>query len=543
MKLWQGLAIVALLWAALYLPFLGSTELRGEEARRVLPARTMLQTGDWVVPRIGGMEYSSKPPLINWTIAGVFALTGVQNEWTARVPSVLWLLAFALVATWALSKQFGVWRAATASLFFLSALGMLDKGRTAEIDAMYAAQTGIAYVLWAVWWAEGKLWRAYLVPAIFLGLGMLAKGPVHLFLFYGAVIPALWMAKRRIDLVQAPHLLSLVLIAAIFLPWMGMNLHQVKAAAATSGVWVDQVAVRFSFANIDWGRWALLPLQIFKDFLPGSLFLLLLWKLPRLEGDAPSSRSQDVSPNAERWLCVIEGGKLAILAGWIILSLSPEFRPRYAMPLFGIASVVVVELFGRLDSHQGSAERMGRWWKDLNRTGLILVALGGVVAMAAAACGWKGLAWWHAWPGLVTGALICLGWRYLQRWQPLLTACVVLAGAQILVFQFSRPWKDQRGLCRPVARSLHEMIPDDGRKLIFYKPGFLRFLFYVQRPYLEVTKLSNDVEAAAGYLAVREPDLADSAVRSLISRKSGVELGRRQIEGGKFVFFALEKKG
>lgn len=535
MKLWQGLAIVTLLWAALYLPFLGSNELRGEEARRVLPARTMLQTGDWVVPRIGGEEYSSKPPLINWCIAGMFALTGVQNEWTARLPSVLWLLAFAWVATGLLARRLGAWGGASAALFFLGALGMLDKGRTAEIEAMYAAQTGLAYVLWAVWWAEGKPWRAYLAAGFFLGLGMLAKGPVHLLMFYGAVIPALWLARRRVELVQGPHLCGLALTAAIFLPWLLANLHQVKAAEATSGVWMDQVAVRFSFAGIDWGEWAALPLEILKNFLPGTLFLFLLWKLPG--GSAPGGSD---SRSDRRWHCVVEGGKLALLGGWILLSLSPGFRPRYAMPLFGIAAVLVAALLSGLDFSTPLAQRVERWWRRANRAGLLMVAGAGMVALALAASGvWKGITAWHALPGVLMGALIAGTWRRLDAWPPIATACAVLAAGQILLFQFARPWKDQRGLYRPMAREIHALLPEDGRKVVFFRPGHLRFLFYLRRPYEEVVKLTDRLGEQAGYLVVRETDLQQSSVRQLLTRRGGVEIGRRSIEGGKFVFFAL----
>jgi len=45
----------------------------------------MLETGNWLVPYLGSEPYLRKPPLINWVIAGSFKLTGVRNEWTARL--------------------------------------------------------------------------------------------------------------------------------------------------------------------------------------------------------------------------------------------------------------------------------------------------------------------------------------------------------------------------------------------------------------------------------------------------------------------------
>src|ERR1044072_8286895 len=80
--------LVIACWAAIYLPGLGSWEIKGEEGRRILPAVTMLETGNFLVPQVGGEPYFRKPPLVNWLGAGSFKTTSIRNEWTARVPSV-----------------------------------------------------------------------------------------------------------------------------------------------------------------------------------------------------------------------------------------------------------------------------------------------------------------------------------------------------------------------------------------------------------------------------------------------------------------------
>src|SRR6266850_4589005 len=92
----QGPLIVLAVWAAIYLPGLGSLEIKGEEGRRILPAITMLDTGNYLVPQVGSEPYFRKPPLVNWLVAASFKLTGHRNEWTARLPSALCVLAVAL---------------------------------------------------------------------------------------------------------------------------------------------------------------------------------------------------------------------------------------------------------------------------------------------------------------------------------------------------------------------------------------------------------------------------------------------------------------
>jgi hypothetical protein len=57
-----SLSIVILLWAALYLPLLGLSELRGKEGKRVIPAVQMLADGNYLVPYLGARPYLNNLP-------------------------------------------------------------------------------------------------------------------------------------------------------------------------------------------------------------------------------------------------------------------------------------------------------------------------------------------------------------------------------------------------------------------------------------------------------------------------------------------------
>src|SRR5216117_3207400 len=92
----RAVATVMLVWAVVYLPALGSIAIKGEEGRRILPAVRMLETGNYIVPQVGSNPYYRKPPLVNWLVAATFKISGVRNEWTARLPSVLAVLAVAM---------------------------------------------------------------------------------------------------------------------------------------------------------------------------------------------------------------------------------------------------------------------------------------------------------------------------------------------------------------------------------------------------------------------------------------------------------------
>src|SRR5947207_914471 len=114
-----AIAFVVLCWAAIYLPGLGSLEIKGEEGRRILPAVTMLETGNYLVPQVGSEPYYRKPPLVNWLVAASFKITGVRNEWTARLPSALCVLAVALAFITVAGRSLGPNGSLIAGLIWL----------------------------------------------------------------------------------------------------------------------------------------------------------------------------------------------------------------------------------------------------------------------------------------------------------------------------------------------------------------------------------------------------------------------------------------
>ena len=83
--------ILVLFGASLLLIGLGSSRvLTYHEVVFAEPAKEMLASGDFVVPRIGGVPFTDKPPATAWTIAAAMTLFRSQSEWVVRLPSVPW---------------------------------------------------------------------------------------------------------------------------------------------------------------------------------------------------------------------------------------------------------------------------------------------------------------------------------------------------------------------------------------------------------------------------------------------------------------------
>ena len=309
--------LVIACWAAIYLPGLGSLEIKGEEGRRILPAVTMLETGNYLVPQVGSEPYFRKPPLVNWLVAASFKITGVRNEWTARLPSVLSVLlvafAFLGVARTALGQKGSVF----AALIWLANVGMIEKGRLIEIEALYVSLFGLAFIFWLSWWKQRKSgWLTWTVPWIFLGLGILAKGPVHLLFFYSVVAAVLLFEGELRQLISIKHFIGLLLMLGIFAAW-AVPYWRTMASAGVGQNWAVQLTGRFTGDDFKLASWLMNIPRGLAYFLPWTLLLPLVRQ---------TNRTSNSDRNLVRGLC------WGIAVPFLLVNLLPGGLPRYSMP-------------------------------------------------------------------------------------------------------------------------------------------------------------------------------------------------------------------
>ena len=223
----RAFLIACVIWVAVYLPLLGRPELDGSEGRRILPALAMMETGNWLVPHMGGEPYYRKPPIINWIVAALFTLTGQRSEEIARFGSTLFVLASVSVLIWLPGKWLSPVARLIGAVIFLTSLGLIDQGRRIEIDAIYASITLMTILWWLNAWAtDGSRWSLWMAPSLFLACGMLTKGPLILLLYYLTVICVLGYAKQMRAMVSIQHVLAVVLCLGIPLIWASLASRQ-----------------------------------------------------------------------------------------------------------------------------------------------------------------------------------------------------------------------------------------------------------------------------------------------------------------------------
>src|SRR5215510_6376507 len=98
----RRLFLLVILAAPLYVWRLDRPGFSDTEGMFAEPAREMVESGDWVTPRMNDEPFLTKPPLMYWLPASVFRLVGLTEY--ARVWSVLAALATVTV-TGALGRE------------------------------------------------------------------------------------------------------------------------------------------------------------------------------------------------------------------------------------------------------------------------------------------------------------------------------------------------------------------------------------------------------------------------------------------------------
>lgn len=210
--------------AALWLTLLLLAVLRPlavpDEGRYGEVGRWMLQSGDWLTPRLNGLPFFHKPPYLYWLEAISLAIFGI-NEWALRlVPALhagLMLTALYLAAR----RISGELIARRAALMLGTSLTFLVGGQYVNHDMLVATWIGVAIWCFAFAFMAGARPNAALARLGFVAcaLGLLSKGLI------GVALPGLvlliwllWTLQFR-KILYLPWFSGLALFAVIALPW------------------------------------------------------------------------------------------------------------------------------------------------------------------------------------------------------------------------------------------------------------------------------------------------------------------------------------
>lgn len=216
---------------AYLLPAAGRPMLRPDEYRYAEIPYEMIESGDFVVPRLLKARYFEKPVLGYWLVAVSFKCFG-YSRFTLRLPMALASGAVALLlALWVRREKRDSELAALAALLYLASGLAVALGISAVLDGilcLFTTATIISCrmaVLTKRWDFERTLWLV--LCGVSAGLGFLTKGLIAWAIPGTALLVWLLWEKRFKALLWLPWIPLAALVVTV-LPW-ALAIHRADA--------------------------------------------------------------------------------------------------------------------------------------------------------------------------------------------------------------------------------------------------------------------------------------------------------------------------
>lgn len=286
---------LALLWLVL----LGMAAMRPlavpDEGRYGEIGRWMLQSGDWLTPRLNGIPFFHKPPYLYWLEAMSLGSFGVNALALRLVPALhagLMLVALYLAARTISTEQI----ARRAVLMLGTSLTFLVGGQYVNHDMLVASWIGVAIWCFAFAFMAGERPHATLARLGFAAcaMGMLSKGLIGIALPGMVLFVWLLWTRQFKKVLYLPWFSGLALFAVIAVPWFVIA--QQKYPQLFDYMFVNQQFKRYTAASYNNPQpWWFYLLAVVLLLFPWGFFALN--QLRRQVSPAPGV----TAPVAKEW--------------------------------------------------------------------------------------------------------------------------------------------------------------------------------------------------------------------------------------------------
>jgi len=216
-----GTAIAVLFLLIYILPLGVRPMVMPDETRYAEISREMLDTGEWIVPKLDGLRYFEKPVLGHWLNAAAQCVFG-ENAFAVRFPSAM-AAGFSVLVIFLFAGQCagGASTGLLAAAIFLTCAEVFAIGVFCVLDSVFSMLITIALVAFYFAWTSDTSTRknTFLVLfGVFCGLSFLTKGFLAFMLPFLVVIPFTAWERRWKDL---PAFFTIPLVSSVLvaLPW------------------------------------------------------------------------------------------------------------------------------------------------------------------------------------------------------------------------------------------------------------------------------------------------------------------------------------
>lgn len=163
-----------------------------DETRYLAVAWEMWSRGDYLVPYLNGVPYHHKPPLLFWLMQAGWGVFGVNDWWPRLVAPLFAFAALALIG--ALARR--LWPADTRTSglapVILVGCAFWAVFQTLTMFDMMLATCALVALIGLADAARTDGWRPWVLVALGIGIGVLAKGPAILLHILPVALAAPW---------------------------------------------------------------------------------------------------------------------------------------------------------------------------------------------------------------------------------------------------------------------------------------------------------------------------------------------------------------
>jgi 4-amino-4-deoxy-L-arabinose transferase-like glycosyltransferase len=215
MKIQYSIIVVVLLYLLVNVPGL-FLPLVINAAKYALIGREILDNQEWVNLTVAGDAYDQKPPLLFWIAAFVFQIFGFSI--IAYKTTILFISLIGVYGTYQLGKLlYGKRTGALAAFFWATCFGYAYFHADIHTDSLLVVPVVLSIWQYAAYY-KGKGNYHFFLGTIFVGLAMLAKGPVGMAIPASAVGLHLLMSRNYKAIFNYRWLLAIPVVGILILP-------------------------------------------------------------------------------------------------------------------------------------------------------------------------------------------------------------------------------------------------------------------------------------------------------------------------------------
>jgi 4-amino-4-deoxy-L-arabinose transferase len=346
-----GLLLVFLL---LYLLPLDSRPLTiPDETRYAEIPYEMLESGDWVTPRLNGLRYFEKPPLGYWLSAVSISLLG-QNGFAVRLSTALAVGGTAFLVFFFTLRFFPHRQtAALAAFIYLTFISVFLVGTHATLDSLFTLFLTAGIMSYAAATLEAHPGRARLYwfcCGVALGLAFMVKGFIAFAVPVIVLVPwLLWQRQWAALLIKGWGVVVIAVLVVI--PW-ALLIHQRESDFWHYFFWVEHIK-RFSAENAQHKE----PFYYYLMHLPWMMFPWISLLPAAIVGYLKSIDTANMATNRLLWLW--------ILLPLLFFSSSSGKLGTYILPCFPPLAILLANGLYRY-FQDSTRQRLFRWGMALN---------------------------------------------------------------------------------------------------------------------------------------------------------------------------------